>query len=48
MKKKNRYERIPGSGEFVSEVIKDTKDTEEKLKYQLPAMEMQKVAPRKR
>ena len=39
MKKKNRYERIPGSGEFVSEVIKDT---EEKVKYQLPAMEMQK------
>jgi len=39
MKKKNRYERIPGSGEFVSEVIKDT---EEKVKYQLPAMEMLK------
>ena len=39
MRKKNSYERIPGSGEFVSEVIKDT---EEKAKYQLPAMEMQK------
>ena len=36
MRKKNRYERIPGSGEFVSEVIKDS---EEKVKYQLPAME---------
>jgi len=42
--KKNRYERVPGSGEFVSGVIKDT---EEKAKYQLPALEMQKRAPRK-
>ncbi len=39
MRKKNRYERIPGSGKFISKVIKDT---EEQTKYQLPAMEMQK------
>jgi len=39
MRKKNRYERVPGSGECVSEVIKDT---EEKAKYQLPALEVQK------
>ncbi len=32
-------ERILGSGEFVSEVIKHT---EEKVKYQLPALELQK------
>ena len=32
--------RILGSGEFVSEVIKHA---EEKVKYQLPAMELQKI-----
>jgi hypothetical protein len=32
--------RILGSGEFVSELIKQA---EEKLKYQLPTMELQKI-----
>jgi DNA invertase Pin-like site-specific DNA recombinase len=37
--KEESDERILGSGEFVSEVIKHA---EEKVKYQLPAMELQK------
>ena len=37
--KEKSDERILGSGEFVSEVIKQA---EEKVKYQLPAMELQK------
>ncbi len=37
--KEESDERILGSGEFVSEV---TKHAEEKVKYQLPAMELQK------
>ncbi|MBW2593343.1 MAG: hypothetical protein JRE58_10170, partial [Deltaproteobacteria bacterium] len=37
--KEKSDERILGSGEFVSEVIKQA---EEKVRYQLPAMELQK------